>query len=314
MTQIGIFPASGALGTSTYSHLLSIFPNNRVTLINRFPEKVPQSYVKDGVTTRRASYESSPEDLESAFNGLDVLFLISYPSHVHQYRTKVQTKAIDAAHKAGVKHIFYSSLGFASLDKETTKAEVMGAHLDSEAHLKALARKDPGFSWTSIREGLYSESFPIYTAFFDIKSPSSEILIPHDGTGPGISWVKRDELGEASARLIASYAESLSTFKYTNKVVTLTGPRSWSLAETVQVLSKALNQKVRIRQVSVDEYAVQTQVVGRFGSKELAITWATAWEAIRAGETEAVTETLGQLLGREPEAFDKTIEDLVKSN
>jgi uncharacterized protein YbjT (DUF2867 family) len=314
MTQIGIFPASGALGTSTYSHLLSIFPNNRVTLINRFPEKVPQSYVKDGVTTRQASYESSPEDLESAFNGLDVLFLISYPSHVHQYRTKVQTKAIDAAHKAGVKHIFYSSLGFASLDKETTKAEVMGAHLDSEAHLKALARKDPGLSWTSIREGLYSESFPIYTAFFDIKSPSSEILIPHDGTGPGISWVKRDELGEASARLIASYAESLSTFKYTNKVVTLTGPRSWSLAETVQVLSKALNQKVRIRQVSVDEYAVQTQVVGRFGSKELAITWATAWEAIRAGETEAVTETLGQLLGREPEAFDKTIEDLVKSN
>ncbi|KAJ4204981.1 hypothetical protein NW759_014790 [Fusarium solani] len=314
MTQIGIFPASGALGTSTYSHLLSIFPNNRVTLINRFPEKVPHSYVKDGVTTRQASYESSPEDLESAFNGLDVLFLISYPSHVHQYRTKVQTKAIDAAHKAGVKHIFYSSLGFASLDKETTKAEVMGAHLDSEAHLKALARKDPGFSWTSIREGLYSESFPIYTAFFDIKSPSSEILIPHDGTGPGISWVKRDELGEASARLIASYAESLSTFKYTNKVVTLTGPRSWSLAETVQVLSKALNQKVRIRQVSVDEYAVQTQVVGRFGSKELAITWATAWEAIRAGDTEAVTETLGQLLGREPEAFDKTIEDLVKSN
>lgn len=314
MTQIGIFPASGALGTSTYSHLLSIFPNNRVTLINRFPEKVPQSYVKDGVTTRQASYESSPEDLESAFNGLDVLFLISYPSHVHQYRTKVQTKAIDAAYKAGVKHIFYSSLGFASLDKETTKAEVMGAHLDSEAHLKALARKDPGFSWTSIREGLYSESFPIYTAFFDIKSPSSEILIPHDGTGPGISWVKRDELGEASARLIASYAESPSAFKYTNKVVTLTGPRSWSLAKTVQVLSKALNQKVRIRQVSVDEYAVQTQVVGRFGSKELAITWATAWEAIRAGETEAVTETLGQLLGREPEAFDKTIEDLVKSN
>ncbi|KAI8682323.1 NmrA domain-containing protein [Fusarium sp. Ph1] len=314
MTQIGIFPASGALGTSTYSHLLSIFPNNRVTLISRFPEKVPQRYIKSGVSTRQASYESSPEDLESAFHRIDVLFLISFPSHVHQYRTKVQTKAIDAAHGAGVKNIFYSSLGFASLDKETTKAEVMGAHLDSEAHLKALTRKDPGFSWTSIREGLYSESYPIYTAFFDIKKPSSEILIPHDGTGPGVSWVKRDELGEATARLIASYAESPSAFKYTNQVVTLTGPRSWSLAETVQVLAKATNQNVRIRQVSVDEYAAQTQVVGRFGSKELATTWATAWEAIQAGETEAVTETLGQLLGREPEAFDKTIEDLVKTN
>ncbi|KAM6534432.1 hypothetical protein FALCPG4_004070 [Fusarium falciforme] len=313
MTQIGIFPASGALGASTYSHLLSIVPNNRVTLISRFPEKVPQRYIKDGVTTRKASYESSLEDLESAFNGLNVLFLISYPSHVHQYRTKVQTKGIDAAHKAGVKHVFYSSLGFASLEKDTTKAEVMRAHLDSEAHLKALARKDPGFSWTSIREGLYSESFPIYTAFFDIKNPSPEILIPHDGSGPGISWVKRDELGEATARLIASYAESPSEFKYINQIVTLTGPRPWSLAETVQVLSKASNQNVQIRQVSVDEYAAQPQVVGRFGSKELATTWATAWEAIQAGETGAVTETLGQILGREPEAFDKTIEDLVKA-
>ncbi|UPK97155.1 hypothetical protein LCI18_008090 [Fusarium solani-melongenae] len=313
MTQIGIFPASGALGTSTYSHLLSISLNNRVTLISRFPEKVPQRYIEDGVTTRQASYDSSLEDLESAFNGLDVLFLISYPSHVHQYRTQVQTKGIDAAHKAGVKHIFYSSLGFASLDKDTTKAEVMGAHLDSEAYLKALARKDPGFTWTSIREGLYSESFPIYTAFFDIRNPSSEILIPHDGTGPGISWVKRDELGEATARLIASYAESPSKFNYINQIVTLTGPRPWSLAETVQVLSKASNQNIQIRQVSVDEYAAQTQVVRRFGSKKLATTWATAWEAIQAGETGAVTETLGQILGREPEAFDKTIEDLVKA-
>ncbi|RSM09111.1 hypothetical protein CEP52_004315 [Fusarium oligoseptatum] len=314
MTQIGIFPASGALGTSTYSHLLSIFPNNQVTLISRFPEKVPQNYIDNGVTTRQASYELSAEDLESAFDGLDILFLISYPSHVHQYRTKVQTKAIDAAHKAGVKHIFYSSLAFALFDKNITKAEVMGAHLDSEAHLKELASKDPGFSWTSIREGLYSESFPIYTAFFDIKNASSEILIPHDGTGPGISWVKRDELGEATAKLIASYAESPSEFKYTNQVVTLTGPKSWSLAETVQVLSKAVNKEVRIRQVSVDDYAAQTQVVGRFGSKELATTWATAWEAIRAGETEAVTETLREILGREPEAFDKTIGDLVKVN
>ncbi|KAJ4317225.1 hypothetical protein N0V84_007444 [Fusarium piperis] len=313
MTQIGIFPASGALGTSTYSHLLSIFPNDRVTLISRFPEKVPQSYINNGVATRQASYELSPEDLESAFHGLAVLFLISYPSTVHQYRTKVQTKAIDAAHRAGVKHIFYSSLAFASLDKDTTKADVMGAHLDSEAHLRALARKDPGFSWTSIREGIYSESFPIYTAFFDITNPSSEILIPHDGTGPGISWVKRDELGEATAHLIASYAESPSEFKHANNIVTLTGPRAWSLEETAQILSKAANQKVQIKQVNVDEYAAQTQVVGRLGSKELVTSWATVWEAIRAGETEAVTETLGQILGRAPEPFDKTIQDLVKT-
>lgn len=85
---IGIFPASGGLGTSTYTHLLKLVPNNTVVLINRHPEKVPQSYIDAGVQVRKASYESASSELSAAFSGIDVLFLISYPSHVHEYRTK----------------------------------------------------------------------------------------------------------------------------------------------------------------------------------------------------------------------------------
>ncbi|KAF5676148.1 hypothetical protein FHETE_2275 [Fusarium heterosporum] len=313
MTQIGIFPASGALGTSTYTHLLSQVPNDKVTLINRYPDKVAKRYVNNGTTVRQASYESSAEELEAVFSGVDVLFLISFPSHVHQYRTKVQTKALNAAVKAGVKHIFYSSLGFASIDKASTKAEVMGAHLDSEAHLRELARNHPDFSWTSVREGLYSESFPIYTAFLDLKNPPSRILIPHDGSGPGVSWVKRDELGEATAHLIASYTKSPSSFTYTNQIVTFTGSKSWTLAETVAVLSQAAGKEFEIQEVSVDEYVDLPQIKGYFGTKEKATTWATAWEAIRAGETAPVTSTLAEILGREPEPFEKTIEEFANN-
>ncbi|KAG8670944.1 hypothetical protein FPOAC1_004179 [Fusarium poae] len=273
MTQIGIFPASGALGTSTYTHLLSQVPNEKVTLINRYPEKVPKKYTEKGTIVRQASYESSAEDLQAAFSGVDVLFLISYPSHVHEYRTKVHTKAIDAAVKAGVKHIFYSSLGFASIGEVTTKAEVMGAHLDSEKHLKELAQKDDGFTFTSVREGLYSESFPIYTSFLDLKNPPSKVLIPHNGSGPG----------------------------------------SFTLAETVAVLSRATGKDFEIQEISVEEYINLPQIKEYFGTEEKATTWATAWEAIRAGETAGVTETLKELLGREPEAFEKTIEEFVKN-
>ncbi|CAF3489144.1 hypothetical protein FGSG_08123 [Fusarium graminearum PH-1] len=310
--QIGIFPASGALGTSTYTHLLSQVPNDKVTLINRYPEKVPKKYIEKGTTVRQASYESSAEDLEAVFSGVDVLFLISYPSHVHEYRTKVHTKAIDAAVKAGVKHVFYSSLGFASLGKDFTKAEVMGAHLDSEKRLKELAERNSGFTFTSVREGLYSESFPIYTSFLDLKNPPSKVLIPHDGSGPGVSWVKRDELGEGTARLIASYAESPSTFGYINKIVTLTGTKSFSLAETMEVLSRAAGKNFEIQQISVEEYTNLPQIKEYFGTEEKATTWATAWEAIRAGETAGVTTKLKELLGREPESFEKTIGEFVE--
>lgn len=89
MKEIGIFPASGGLGGSTYRHLLKLVSNDRVTLICRYPEKVEASYKEAGVRVRKATYESTPAELEVAFSRLDVLFLISYPSHVHEYRTKV---------------------------------------------------------------------------------------------------------------------------------------------------------------------------------------------------------------------------------
>ncbi|KAL6891829.1 hypothetical protein GGI43DRAFT_199608 [Trichoderma evansii] len=314
MPTIGIFPASGGLGSSTYTHLFNkVSPSNTV-LISRHPDKTPQVYQDQGVQLRQASYEASPSELEAAFKDIDILFLISYPSHVHEYRTSLQIPALDAAHRAGVKHIFYSSLAFALPDKDTTLAEVMGAHLDSEAHLRKLAAQDPSFSWTAIREGLYHESFPIYTAFLDLNDPTTtEIRIPHNGSGPGISWAKRDELGEASANLIAQYVQDPAAFSWKNKLVALTGPREWSLADTVKLLSTVAGRDLKIREVAVDEYATQPQVLTKFGCTPLAQTWATAWDAIRAGETSYVSSSLEQLLGRRPEQFDVTIKNLYKA-
>ncbi|KAL7945240.1 hypothetical protein V8C42DRAFT_324993 [Trichoderma barbatum] len=311
---IGIFPASGGLGTSTYTHLLKAVPAFSVVLISRYPEKTPQIYKDQGVHLRQASYESSPAELEAAFRDISVLFLISYPSHLHELRTGFHIPALDAAHRAGVKHVFYSSLAFALPDKSTTLAEVMGAHLDTEAHLRKLADQDPSFSWTAIREGLYHESFPIYTAFLDLKdSSTTEILIPHDGSGPGISWAKRDELGEASAILIAQYFQDPASFSWKNKLVALTGPREWSLADTVKLLSTVAGRELTIRPVSVDEYITQPKVTAKFGGSSLARTWATAWDAIRAGETAYVSSSLEQVLGRKPEEFDVTIKNLYGS-
>ncbi|KAF5019324.1 hypothetical protein F66182_8681 [Fusarium sp. NRRL 66182] len=180
------------------------------------------------------------EELEDVLDGIDVLFLISYPSHVHQYRARVHVKALDAARKAGVEHIFYSSLGFARDNAHNSKAEVMQAHL------------------------------------------------------------------------IASYAKSPWSFQYTNQIVTLTGPKSWTLAETAEVLSRTAGAEMQIEQVSVEAYAKQPQVKARSGSEEMAATWATAWNAIRAGETDAVNSTSSDILGREPEPFEKTVEELAK--
>ncbi|KAK4446472.1 quinone oxidoreductase 2 [Podospora aff. communis PSN243] len=320
MKTLGIFPASGALGTSTSTHLLRDVPANHVVLISRHPEKTPQVHVQAGVGTRQADYSQSPAELKSAFSGIDILFLISYPSHQHKLRTELHRKAIAAADRAGVRHIFYSSLAFAGVPPtDTSVAEVMGAHLDSEAYLRELAEKDEGLSYTIVRQGLYSESTPIYTAFFDPTpnyDPKAEewvkIHIPHHGGGPGVSWVKRDELGEANAALIARYLLDKERFErdwagWVNGTVVFTGSKAWRLDETVEVLEGVANKRLIIIEVSVDEYVAQPEVLAVFGSEELARTWATAWEAIKKGETAAVTSDLEVVLGRKPEDFHITV-------
>lgn len=214
-----------------------------------------------------------------------------------------------------MKHIFYSSLAFAGDGDLDTKAQVMLAHLATEKYLAQLHDQHPQFTYTVIRQGLYSESFPLYTAFFDLKAPSNEICIPHDGSAPGLAWAKQDELGEATAKLIAQHAKDPAAFPYLNKTVLLSGPRALSLNETADVFSRVLNMPIKVRQVHVNEYVKQPQVQTglTYGGGDWAPLWATAFDGIRDGECAAVTPNLAQMLGREPEQFETTIRNMLST-
>lgn len=228
---------------------------------------------------------------------------------------QVHKLAIDCALKSGVKHIFYSSLAFGG-NTNRSIAHVMQAHLDTEKYLAELASQDSSFSYTSIREGIYSESFPIYTAFFDLKDPSSEILIPHNGKEPGIAWGKLDELGEASAILLTRFVKSPDEFHFRNQSLLLSGPCQLSLEETVRALSRVTGEEVSIREVSVEEYVAQPLVETRLTvkGKKMGKEWATSFNAIRNGETSIVTPLLEEILGRKPEEFEVTIRAMFENN
>jgi hypothetical protein len=73
------------------------------------------------------------------------------------------------------------------------------------------------------------------------------------------------------------------------------------------VLAEIAGRDIRIREVSVDEYVNLKQVQAVFGSEDTARTWATAWEAVRAGETAVVTSKMEEILGRKPEAFNDVV-------
>ncbi|KAJ0358356.1 hypothetical protein COL154_009264 [Colletotrichum chrysophilum] len=167
----------------------------------------------------------------------------------------------------------------------------------------------PGFDFTIIREGLYTESYPLYTAFFDPAQPRSEVKIPHDGSGPGIAWVKREELGEGTAELILRYVRDPQGFAYRSKTVLLSGNKSLTLSETVKILSKIANIPVTVKQVSDDEFATQPQVPPNFTyhGVDYSKAWASSFEAFRREEAASASSLLSELLGREPEEFETTV-------
>lgn len=88
MTQIGVFPASGGIGGGTVEHIFTRVPAQSLTLIARSPEKL-QKEREAGATIRQADYDDD-ESLAHAFDGVDVLFLISYASVEHHHRTNVR--------------------------------------------------------------------------------------------------------------------------------------------------------------------------------------------------------------------------------
>ncbi|WQF82559.1 Putative NmrA-like domain, NAD(P)-binding domain superfamily [Colletotrichum destructivum] len=308
--KVGIFPASGGIGGGTVKHVLPRLPPTDLVLIARSPERLAPAKAL-GAEVRQTSYDDDFA-LKHAFDGIDTLFLISYASVEHQYRTKRHTVAINAAIQSGVKYIFYGSLGFAGPpENKQSVAHVMQAHLDTENYLEECRQNHPGFGYTVIREGLYSESYPLYTSFYNPKQPRSKIRIPHDGSGPGVAWVKREELGEGTAELISRFVKQPKEFAWRNQTVLLSGEKTLTLAETVQILGEIADSPVQITQVSDDEFATQSENPPNFTYHgfDLSKPWATAFEAFRRGEASYVSPLLRELLGREPEDFKTTVEN-----
>lgn len=88
--KIAVFPASGALGGSTVSHLLNLLQEDasRLILISRHPQKAQIEAVNSGATIRKGDYLDE-NSLRNVFEGASTLFLVSYPSIEYEFRFNV---------------------------------------------------------------------------------------------------------------------------------------------------------------------------------------------------------------------------------
>lgn len=142
--QIGVSGASGHLGRAVVSELLQHPGGHEVVAITRTPETV--SAPAQG---RFGNYDR-PDNLAKAYAGLDRLLIISTVDPEPGKRGAQHVAAIDAAVRAGVKHIVFTS---AAGTRQEEEPALGASYWRGEQHLIATAP-----AWTILRMNFYAEA------------------------------------------------------------------------------------------------------------------------------------------------------------
>ncbi|CAF1261784.1 unnamed protein product [Adineta ricciae] len=290
MGKIVLTGSTGALGSRVLRFLLKFGVDPKNVIISVYnPNGVDSQIEKIVFDVRHGDYKNK-ETLEKAFQGGEMLFLISSITVNKERRIEEHRNAIDAARNVGIRHIYYTSTILA----DAVDVEIMNAHLHTENLLKSSPLK-----YTIIREGFYSEVFPLFLGHFDAKT-TNEIVIPADG---GICFVSRDDLAEATAKILIE-----TTDIYDNQNVVLTGSKAYTLKETASIVSNVLNRHIPIKIVSFEEYVVQH-------SKTQNEVWMKIWAeihlAVQRGDLAQIDMTLERLLERLPKNFEQTVREML---
>lgn len=273
--MILITGSSGAVG----SRVARILKNNgeSVRLLARDASRVPEDLQTCEIVT--GEYEK-PESLAAAFDGVRAALIVSVYAEPMQ-RALLHKNAIDAAARAGVGHLAYTSFQCATPE---SKFPYGRDHHQTELYLEA-----SGVTFSSLQDSLYQDIAPHLADDQDrIRGPA--------GKGK-VAWVARDDVARVAAQLLAQPPANSQRYE-------LTGPEALDLDETASRLSQVLGRKF--------VYEEETEADGRKWRSEYDApqweqdVWIGTYLAMAAGEMATLSGAVKDITGREPQTFEAT--------
>ena len=184
--------ATGHLGQKVIKSLLKQVPADKIVALVRDPAKASAL----GVQARAADY-FVPASLEESLAGVDTLLLISSSSM--EDRAQQHINVVNAAKKAGVKHIIYTSLLHADRWTHWFAAD----HTATEAAIKA-----SGLNYTILRNGWYWENHTVAIA----PSLAHGALIGSAGEAL-VSWASRQDFADAAVTVMTTPGHDGKTYE-----------------------------------------------------------------------------------------------------
>jgi NAD(P)H dehydrogenase (quinone) len=258
--------ATGKIGSCIAQHLKQL--GKRFRLLVREPRKLSTFPEAEKVTGDYGDVES----LNRAFTDVSSAFIVSGYAEPGE-RAKLHRNAFQAAQRAGVRYLIYlSTLGASPHSRFPMSRD----HYESEQFLQAT-----GVPHTILRDSFYSE--------LAVQMFNEEGVMKGPGGQGKVSWVGREEIAEAAAKLLARDRPLPGTFL-------MTGPSALILRETAALLSALKRRTLRYEDEPVD---AAKQWRSKLGVPAWEVdTWVGSYEAIAAGEFETVDPALATILGR----------------
>lgn len=231
---IAITGATGQLGRIVVEKLKQKVDSSTIVALARNPEKAASL----GVTERQADYDDV-KSLESAFAGVEKVLLIS-SSEIGK-RASQHKNVIEAAKKAGVKTIVYTSL----LHADTSSLSLAAEHVETEALLQ-----NSGISHVILRNGWYTEN---YTGSLG-GAVQAGALVGSAGDGK-ISSATREDFAEAAVAVLTGTGHE-------GKVYELAGDVSYTLTDLAAEVSRQVGKTIPYNDLPEADYAAILTGIG----------------------------------------------------
>jgi NAD(P)H dehydrogenase (quinone) len=273
MAKLLVTGASGHMGQRVVELLLEAGQKN-IVATTRSPEKLV-AFKERGVDVRYADFNDSAS-LDKAFAGVDRLLLISTDAigtRLEQHKT-----AIQAAEKAGVKHVIYTSLAHA----DTSPVLFAPEHSGTE---QALA--DSSMGWTILRNNVYLE----YQISAIAQAYQLGGIFKAAGDGK-TAYVSREDCARAAAAALASDFDG-------KRILEISGSEAVTQAELAAIVSSITGQELKY--IPVELEAVIQGMVGSGLPRPVAEAYASFDTAIKVGNLAEVTNAVEELTEKKAE-------------
>lgn len=282
--KILVTGATGKLGSKVAEALLKSVPASQLAVSVRNPEKAEGLRAK-GIDVRPGDFDQ-PESLEAAFAGIDRLLIISTDGD-NETRIRQHTNAVEAAARAKVGFIAYTSIGHAS----ESSMFLAPPHQAAEQ-----AIRKTGIPYSFLRNNWYLENeIPgIQGALAGAPWVTS--------TGDGkVGWALQQEYAEAAAAVLAGAGHENTVYELSGKLLTQ--------QEFVSALGSVIGKEVPIQQVDDETYA---EIMRSAGLPDFLIPFLVGiQQGIREGALAIESSDFEKLLGRPLTPIDEALKQVV---